>query len=44
MSAFGYALDGVQLKVSTISGGYSTTSGAQCSGQLIPDTLLRRFS
>jgi hypothetical protein len=29
---FGYALDGVQLKVSTSGGGYSTTSGAQFLG------------
>ncbi len=29
---FGYSLDGVQLKVSTVGGGYSTTSGAQFLG------------
>ena len=29
---FGYSLDGVQLKVSSVSSGYSTTSGAQFLG------------
>jgi hypothetical protein len=37
--AFSYALDGVQLKVSTTSGGYSTTSGSQFLGSDDADIL-----
>jgi hypothetical protein len=36
---FSYALDGVQLKVSTTSGGYSTTSGSQFLGTDDADIL-----
>ena len=36
---FGYSLDGVQLKVSSVSSGYSTTSGVQFLGSDDADIL-----